>query len=81
MLFAQDNYLMHVLYDHNVGYPLDAQALLLCELDGTKAQAQAELESVLKVLSGASSLKVSESQLRHWRELYSNLSHNTQQTF
>jgi glycolate oxidase len=35
----------------NVGYPLDAQALLLCELDGTK------------------------------RELYSNLSHNTQQTF
>jgi glycolate oxidase len=35
----------------NVGYPLDAQALLLCELDGTKAQVQAELESVLKVLS------------------------------
>ncbi|VVM18765.1 Glycolate dehydrogenase (EC, subunit GlcD [uncultured Gammaproteobacteria bacterium] len=46
----------------NVGYPLDAQALLLCELDGTKAQVQAELESVLKVLSGASSLKVSESE-------------------
>jgi glycolate oxidase len=45
-----------------VGYPLDAQALLLCELDGTKAQVQAELESVLKVLSGASSLKVSESE-------------------
>jgi glycolate oxidase len=40
----------------NVGYPLDAQALLLCELDGTKAQVQAELESVLKVLSGASSI-------------------------
>jgi glycolate oxidase len=31
----------------NVGYPLDAQALLLCELDGTKAQVQAELESEL----------------------------------
>jgi glycolate oxidase len=68
----------------NVGYPLDAQALLLCELDGTKAQVQAELESVLKVLSGASSLKPCHhhtSQLRYWRELYSNLSHNTQQTF
>ena len=46
----------------NVGYPLDAQALLLCELDGTKAQVQVELDSVLKVLSGASSLKVSESE-------------------
>jgi glycolate oxidase len=46
----------------NVGYPLDAQALLLCELDGTKAQVQAELESVLKVLSGASSL----THLPHW---------------
>ncbi|MBT4123761.1 MAG: FAD-binding protein, partial [Candidatus Ruthia sp.] len=36
-----------------VGYPLDAQALLLCELDGTEAQVQAELDTVLKVLSGA----------------------------
>lgn len=44
----------------NVGYPLDAQALLLCELDGTKEQVQNELDSVLKVLSGASTLKVSE---------------------
>lgn len=46
----------------NVGYPLDAQALLLCELDGTTEQVQAELDSVLKVLSGASSLRVSESE-------------------
>ena len=45
-----------------VGYPLDAQALLLCELDGTEAQVQAELDTVLKVLSGASTLKVSESE-------------------
>jgi len=45
-----------------VGYPLDAQALLLCELDGTQAQVQAELDTVLKVLSGASTLKVSESE-------------------
>jgi len=45
-----------------VGYPLDAQALLLCELDGTEAQVQAELDTVLQVLSGASTLKVSESE-------------------
>lgn len=45
-----------------VGYPLDAQALLLCELDGNEAQVQAELDSVLKVLSGAFTLKVSESE-------------------
>ncbi|SMN00168.1 Glycolate dehydrogenase, subunit GlcD [uncultured Candidatus Thioglobus sp.] len=45
-----------------VGYPLDAQALLLCELDGTEAQVADELAKVLKILSGASSLKVSESE-------------------
>jgi len=45
-----------------VGYPLDAQALLLCELDGTQDQVQTELDSVLKVLAGASTLKVSESE-------------------
>ncbi|MEO1890063.1 MAG: FAD-linked oxidase C-terminal domain-containing protein [Candidatus Thioglobus sp.] len=45
-----------------VGYPLDAQALLLCELDGTEVQVQAELDIVLKVLSGASTLKVSDSE-------------------
>ncbi len=42
-----------------VGYPLDAQALLLCELDGSEFEVQAELEVVLKVLSSASSIKVS----------------------
>ncbi|MBT3277197.1 MAG: FAD-binding protein [Candidatus Thioglobus sp.] len=42
-----------------VGYPLDAQALLLCELDGSEAEVQAELEVALKVLSVASSIKVS----------------------
>ncbi|KAF3977054.1 MAG: FAD-binding protein, partial [Methylococcales symbiont of Iophon sp. n. MRB-2018] len=45
-----------------VGYPLDAQALLLCELDGTEQQVQTELDTVLKILSGASTLKVSESE-------------------
>ena len=42
-----------------VGYPLEAQALLLCELDGSESEVQAELDEVLKVLSGASSIKVS----------------------
>jgi glycolate oxidase len=42
-----------------VGYPLDAEALLLCEVDGTEVQVQAELDQVLEILSGASSLKVS----------------------
>ncbi len=45
-----------------VGYPLDAEALLLCEVDGSELQVQAELDTVLKVLSGASTLKVSESE-------------------
>ncbi|SMN12362.1 Glycolate dehydrogenase, subunit GlcD [uncultured Candidatus Thioglobus sp.] len=45
-----------------VGYPLDAQALLLCELDGTEQQVQTELDTVLKILSGTSTLKVSESE-------------------
>ena len=46
----------------NVGYPLDAQALLLCELDGSEAQVQAELEIVMQVLSGATTLRVSQSE-------------------
>ena len=45
-----------------VGYPLDAKALLLCELDGTEVQVQQELDIVLNVLSDASSIKVSESE-------------------
>ena len=44
------------------GYPLDAQALLLCELDGETELVETELASVLKVLSGASSIKVSENE-------------------
>ncbi len=53
-----------------VGYPLDAKALLLCELDGTQAQVQSELDRVLKVLSSASTLKVSEGEeerLNFWK--------------
>jgi glycolate oxidase len=42
-----------------VGYPLDAQALLLCELDGSESEVQTDLEVALKALAGASSIKVS----------------------
>lgn len=44
------------------GYPLGAKALLLCELDGSKTQVQSDLDIVLKILSNASILKVSESE-------------------
>ena len=54
----------------NVGYPTQAQALLLCELDGSEFRVKSELETVLKVLSGASTLKVSdneEERLNLWK--------------
>ncbi len=53
-----------------VGYPLDAQALLLCELDGGKVQVQNELDQVLKILSNATTLKVSDNEAQRldlWR--------------
>lgn len=42
----------------HAGYPKDAQALLLCELDGSQDDVKLELEKVLKILSNASSLTV-----------------------
>ncbi|MDH5592220.1 MAG: FAD-binding oxidoreductase, partial [Gammaproteobacteria bacterium] len=44
------------------GYPDDAQALLLCELDGDDQSVKAELEQVLNILSTASTLKVSKNE-------------------
>lgn len=41
------------------GYPRDVQALLLCELDGDEDDVQQELDTVLQLLSGASTIKVS----------------------
>ena len=46
----------------HAGYPLDAEALLLCELDGEVESVEAELGAVLKVLSGASTIRVSENE-------------------
>ena len=46
----------------HAGYPLDAEALLLCELDGEVESVQAELAKTLEILVGASTIKVSENE-------------------
>ena len=44
------------------GYPLDAEALLLCELDGSDDQVSEDLIKVLEVLSEATSVRVSKNE-------------------
>ena len=44
------------------GYPLDAEALLLCELDGAKDSVIQDLNKVVELLSKASSMRVSENE-------------------
>jgi glycolate oxidase len=44
------------------GYPLDAQALLLCELDGTIDSVNEDLNKVLNLLSNATTTRVSENE-------------------
>jgi len=44
------------------GYPLDAQALLLCELDGTIDSVNEDLNKVLGLLSNATTTRVSENE-------------------
>ena len=44
------------------GYPLGSKALLLCELDGSDELVSDDLETVLSLLSRASSVRVSESE-------------------
>ena len=54
----------------HAGYPRDAQALLLCELDGDEATVENEMIQVLSILSDATSLKVSQSdqeRLKMWQ--------------
>ncbi|NQZ54742.1 MAG: FAD-binding protein [Piscirickettsiaceae bacterium] len=48
-------------YAH-AGYPREAQALLLCELDGVEQDVKDELDKVLAILANASTLKVSQSE-------------------
>ncbi|MBE8190477.1 MAG: FAD-binding protein [Candidatus Thioglobus sp.] len=45
-----------------VGYPLDAKALLLCELDGSEAIVEQEVQKVLQILAAATTLKVSKNE-------------------
>ena len=44
------------------GYPVDAEALLLCELDGEKDTVIQDLNKVVELLSKASSMRVSENE-------------------
>lgn len=48
----------------NAGYPLDAKALLLCEVDGTSEEVQEHIETVDKLFKelGASSSRISQSE-------------------
>ncbi|PHS30093.1 MAG: FAD-binding oxidoreductase [Methylophaga sp.] len=46
----------------HAGYPKDAQAILLCELDGDKQRVQHELDTVLSILERASSLTVADTE-------------------
>ena len=44
------------------GYPLDSEALLLCELDGSLNEVDEDLNKVLNLLSEATSVRVSENE-------------------
>jgi len=46
----------------HAGYPKEAQALLLCELDGSELDVKNELNKVLEILSNAATLKVSQNE-------------------
>jgi glycolate dehydrogenase FAD-linked subunit len=46
----------------HAGYPKDAQALLLCELDGSQDDVKKELETVLEILDDSSSLTVAKNE-------------------
>ncbi len=55
----------------NAGYPLDAEAILLCESDGNAAEVEEEIGRILDVMraSGAYEIRVSQSEaerLRFW---------------
>ena len=54
--------------DFMAGYPLDAEALLLCEVDGTKAEVADELARVEAILkeSGATMLRIASNEEEHF---------------
>jgi len=53
----------------HAGYPKDAQALLLCELDGEQDAVKQELDTVLDILADASSLTVAKDE-QHRQSLW-----------
>ena len=62
-LEMMDKFAIQAAEDYaQAGYPRDAQALLLCELDGNEQEVKKELDKVLPILSGASSIRVSQSE-------------------
>jgi len=55
----------------HAGYPLDAAAILLCELDGTQAEVEEQIEQVHAIVqaAGASDIRISQDEqerLRFW---------------
>ena len=70
-LEMMDKIAIHATEDFTkAGYPLEAEALLLCELDGNEKEVQSELDTVTDILSGASSLVVSNNEnerLTYWK--------------
>lgn len=62
-LEMMDKFAIEAAEDYaQVGYPKDAQALLLCELDGSDQQVESEVKTVSAILSKASTLRVSQSE-------------------
>lgn len=54
----------------HAGYPRNVQALILCELDGDEAQVKQQVDTVLTLLSNASTLSVSQNEherLTFWK--------------
>lgn len=70
-LEMMDKLAIHATEDFTrAGYPLDAEALLLCELDGNEDDVISELNIVTDILSGANSLVVSNNEherLTYWK--------------
>ncbi len=62
-LEMMDKFAIEAAEDYaQAGYPRDAEALLLCELDGTEQDVKHELDKVLAILANASTFEVSQSE-------------------
>ncbi|MEO1766876.1 FAD-linked oxidase C-terminal domain-containing protein [Thiobacter aerophilum] len=69
-LEMMDKLAIHAAEDFvHAGYPLDVEAILLCELDGTEAEVEEEMEKVRGVLAaaGATRLRVAQDEAQRLR--------------